>query len=180
MVHLLRSKKEEQLAPALSLLTSCPLRGHGSQKQSWGTHYCQLTGSSLPEPQVGSLFSGLPPPLQLTLDLTSLSTQWRWLKFNLRRLSHGPTSVPPEGAFPPFYSNRRGKWGRLVQGILFRLPGRSGEGFEFSRAPQTMKLFFKCEKRPEMPDQLLCTAAQTKGLCVYSQGTSHPFTPGRG
>lgn len=42
-----------------------------------------------------------------------------------------------------------------------------------------MQLFFKCKKRPEIPDQLLCTATQTKGLCLQARPRP-PLNPREG
>lgn len=98
---------------------------------------------------------------------------------------HLPTDTPsalgqqPNLSFPEgiplclrLLTGRRegeGSWGTGPEESLWtawQFGGGGGCRFGFSRTPQTMQLFFKCKKRPEIPDQLLCTVAQTKGLCV--------------
>lgn len=131
LAHLahLASPLRVQPPPAGALQTGPPLPTErllpSSQPQDCSCEPSQGCGGHLypPQPTLGNPKSLLPTIL-LVLKGSS------------------PTSVSLEG---PLCLRLPTEGEGAFQGNLSGLPGRSGEGFGFSRAPQTMQLFFRCK-----------------------------------
>lgn len=87
-----------------------------------------------------------------------------------------PTSVSLEGPLCLRHLRGGGISGEISLDCLAGL----GRDLDSQGAPQTMQLFFKCKKRPEIPDQLLCTGSPDKGALCLPAWLLLPLSPRKG
>lgn len=157
------------------------------------THPLTLPGLRIPGVPVETLQNGPPPSNQPTLgSAKTLGHSGETLgTLHLPVQQIGPVPLRTAAALTPKKNSlplrlltrgTQGSWRGLAQGTISGQPGKPLEGFGFLRPPRQCNYSSNIKKKkkcPEIPGQLLCTVAQTKGLCVCCR-LLPPLCRGRG